>query len=168
VKRLFALLVALVLLTPRLQAFPFVDDPGVVYLLGTVNNVLKTIENIELALHLALQSGIRDIVREIGFPRDLFGGLDHTISEVRGIRGELQALSCAWQFSPRTALLRGLYLTPTRLCRGQFQAVWGGSIPGWDADWHEFRDYLGTLSTNIVTSRVDRVEGWRTLFPEME
>lgn len=167
-KRLLAFFLAFMLLTPCLHAFPFVDDPGVVYLLGIVNDVLKAIENVELTVHVTLQNGIRGILREIGFPHELFRSLDRTISEVVGIRGELQALSCAWQFSPRTAMLRELYFNPTRLCRDGFQAVWGRSIPVVDADRKEFRDYLGTLSTNMVSSRVDRVEGWRQLFPDME
>jgi hypothetical protein len=153
---------------PRAQAFPFLDDPAVVYGLGIVNELLQAIERVELTIHLALETGVKGIVRDLGFPGDLFGELRQTLSQVKGIRDELAALSCGWRFSSRTASLRDLYFSPRLVCRRGFQAVWGASSFGPDRDLEEFRDYVGALSTNMISGRVDAAEAWREQFPAIE
>jgi hypothetical protein len=157
----------LILLASLAHALPFLDDPGVVYGLQIVSDLLKAIEQAELEAALTLQKGIRGVVADVGFPPSLFGELHETLSTVRGIRGEITSLSCAWNFSARTAFLRNLYLGFQSLCRREFEGVWGHPI-GHDSDLEEWHAYLGTLSTNMVSGRVDRVEGWRGLLPAMQ
>ena len=163
---LAALLV--LLLASRVEALPFVDDPAVLKALAAVNDLLSSIERVELAIHLALERKIRGVVGDLGFPEGLFAEIQQTLSLVKGIREELQELSCGFRFSTRTALLRDLYFDPRRLCRRDFEAIWGGPPSGPDSELAEMREYLGSLSQNLVTERVDAVTSWRSEFPDME
>jgi hypothetical protein len=160
------LLVAL-LAAPSAGAFPFIDDPGVVYALQVVSQLLRSIEQAELATALVLQKDIRGLLADLAFPGALFAQLHETLSLVQGIRDEILSLACPWGFSARTSVLRNLYLSLGRLCRRDFEGVWGTPV-GRDADFEELRSYLGTLSTNMVSARVGREEGWRLMFPAME
>jgi hypothetical protein len=74
-------------------------------------------------------------------------------SQVFGIRREVESLACGWQFSPRTTLLRRLYLEPVKLCRPGFQAVFGEHA-GLDRDLHELADHTAVLTANQVSTRV--------------
>jgi hypothetical protein len=167
-KRAACALLLVAFLGSRVEAFPFVDDPAVLQALETVNELLGAIERVELAVHLALERSIRGVVRDVGFPEGLFSEIQQTLSLMTGIRGELQELSCAFRFSARTGLLRDLYFTPRRICRREFETIWGAPPPGPDRELQEMGDYLGSLSTNLVTERVDAVESWRAEFPDME
>jgi hypothetical protein len=151
----------------QVRALPFFDDPGVVYALAIVNGLLKTIEQAELTLQLSLQKGIRGLVADLGFPEGLFSELQETLGLVKGIRDEIAELSCGWKFSPRTLLLKDLYRELRILCRQQYEGVWGTPVGG-NQDLEEFRNYVGTLTTNMISERVDRSEGWRQMFPAME
>ena len=157
----------LLLLAPPVRALPFFDDPGVVYALGIVSDLLQAIQKGELAVQLTLQKGIRGLVADVGFPEGLFAEIQQTLSLVQGIRDEVTALSCGFRFSPRTSLLRDLLLGLHPWCRREFEGVWGSPV-GRSADLEGFRNYLGTLSTNLVSRRVDRAESWLQAFPAAE
>jgi hypothetical protein len=162
-----ALLCLLGLGALRAEALPIIDDPAVVYGLGLVNELLKEIEAIELTLQLALQRSIRGVLGDLAFPTDLFRGIEESLSALEGIREEMAALSCGWRFTPRTALLRSLSEKPTSLCRQGLASVFGFPV-GPDRDRDELASYLGTLTANSISTRIEGSESWRLLFPEME
>jgi hypothetical protein len=167
-RRVLIIALVLLLLAPGARALGFIDDPSVVYALEVVNNLLKAIEDVELAAHLTLQGEIKNLVRKIGFPAELFEPLEKVVSSVKGIRQEIEEISCDWQFSRRTSVLKDLYLAPFRLCRESFQAIWGTSQGRWDSDLHEFQDYEGTLSANLIAERARGVAGWQDIFASIE
>jgi hypothetical protein len=167
-KKTLALVLSVALLgAVPVRALPFIDDPAVVYGLGLVNDLLREIEAVELALQLALQGSIHGILGDLAFPFDLFRQIKQTLSTLEGIREEIAALSCGWRFSPRTSLLEGLSLHPSTLCREGFGSIFGFPV-GPDRDRDEIQNYVATLTANSISTRIDRSESWRLLFPDLE
>jgi hypothetical protein len=167
-RRVLGGVVVVALLSTSLGAFPIIGDPTTIYLLKVVENVLSTIQEIELAAQAISQGRIDTLVSGYAFPASVFRDISATIDQVHGIRDEIQQMSCDWQFSIRTGLLRDLNLRPLKLCRPSFQLIWGGSDNHWDADMQEAQDYVGTLTGNMISERVQAEESWRTVFPGME
>jgi hypothetical protein len=173
-RRSLAVLLVVMLVAASASAIPIFGDPDTAYLLEIVGGILKAIADVELTLQLATHHRIDLIVSHFAFPDapgpdgSIFLPIRQAIREVRGIRREIEALSCSWVFSPRTALLRGMLLHPLRICRSGFQLVWGSSERHWDADAQELQDYVGTLTANTVSARVDSERSWTKVFPDME
>ena len=163
-------LFASVLAAPPAAAIPFFGDTA--YLLRIIANLLRTIQQVQLEMQRGLQRRIDVLVSDVAFPsypgQSIFDPVHQVLGDVRGIRRELRELSCSWLFSPRTSLLRDRLLRPLRLCRPDFQLLWGSSERHWDADLHEVQDFAGVLTDNLVSARVDAEESWTALFPRME
>ena len=164
------LLLALLFAAPQASAIPFLGDTA--YLLRIIANLLRTIQQVQLEMQRGLQRHIDVLVSDVAFPsypgESIFDPIHQVLGDVRGIRRELTELSCSWLFSPRTALLRERLLRPLRLCRPDFQLLWGSSTRHWDADLHEIQDFAGVLTDNLVSTRVEAEESWTALFPRME
>lgn len=173
-RRVVAAALAVLLIASSASAIPIFDDPYTIYLLETVGNILRTVEDVELTIQLAIHHRVDVVLSHLAFPSgpgadgSIFEAIGQVIGQVRGIRREVQALSCSWVFSPRTALMRNLLLRPLKLCKPEFRFIWGTSQRHWDADAQELQDYVGTLTGNVISERVQDEEDWTALFPEME
>jgi hypothetical protein len=150
------------------QAFPFLDDPGVVLALRRVAELLDAIHQAELVAHLRLQRSIRGVVRQLGFPTELFEAIGATLGSMKGIRREIEEMACSWPLSSRTLRLRDLYLSSRALCRPDVQLLWGSSEGRADEGLGEFRDYMSALSLNMAGTRAGAVAHWEDIFPGME
>jgi hypothetical protein len=170
-KHLGALALVACLLTSPASAMPILG-PDTAYLLRIVANLLRAIQQVQLETQRGLQRRIDVLVSDVAFPsfpgESVFDPIHQVLGDVRGIRRELTGLSCSWLFSARTSLLRDRLLRPLRLCRSDFQLLWGNADRHWDADLHEVQDFTGTLTENVVSTRVEAEESWTSLFPRME
>lgn len=77
-----------------------------------------------------------------------------------------QTLSCGWNFSFRTEMLRDLFVYPVKLCRNGYRIVWGGHDTLPDADVHELFDWTSTLTHNLVQDRTIHEHGKSGELPE--
>jgi hypothetical protein len=117
----------------------------------------------------ALQVRYYNVIRNRAFPAHVFDPIVRTIGNITSIRKEVEALSCSWQFSPRTDLLRGLYLKPLKLCKPSFQSIWGSDERAPDADREALNDYVSTLSHNMMSERVEQEDfSWDRIFNQMQ
>lgn len=167
-RRTLAGAVLVALLATGARATPIIDDPYTIYLLRIVTNILNTIQQIELAAQALIQQRIDAVVSGYAFPGAVFQEIRQVINEVKGIREEVEGISCDWRFSTRTGLLRDMYLRPLKLCRPSFQLVWGSGEAHWDHDLQEVHDYVGTLTANMISERTQAEVGWRRVFPGIE
>lgn len=167
-RRTLAGVLLVALMASGARATPILDDPYTIALLKIVANILSTIQQIELAAQAAIQWRIDDVVSGYAFPGAVFQEIRQALDEVKGIRDEVEGISCGWRFSVRTGLLRDLYLRPLKLCRPTFQFVWGSGEEHWDRDLQEVQDYVGTLTANMVSERTEAEGSWRRIFPGME
>lgn len=156
------------LLAKNTAAIPIIGDPYTIFLLKVVANILTTIQQVEFAAQSIIQGKIDLLVSGYAFPGAVVRDIREAIDQVKGIRNEVEAISCDWRFSPRTSLLRDLYLAPPKFCRPSFQFVWGSGQGHWDGDLQEMQDQVGTLTANMVSERVDAEVGWRRVFPGLE
>jgi hypothetical protein len=167
-RHILAAAALVVVLATGAQAIPIFGDPYTIYLLKVVERILVTIQQIELVAQAVVQRRINDLVSGYAFPASLFREIHETIDDVKDIRDEVTAIACDWRFSERTGLLRDVYLRPLKLCRPSFQLLWGSGEGHWDADLQEMQDYVGTLTTNMVSERVEAEGSWRHIFPDMQ
>ena len=96
-----------------------------------------------------------------------FRAISATIAQVYGIRNEIAAIACGWQFSRRTMVLRDLYLRPSRLCRPSFRLVWGSPARTAESDVDELHDYVGSLTANQLSVRAEAEATWTRVYPEV-
>lgn len=167
-RRALAGVVLVVLLATNARAIPIIGDPYTIALLKIVANILSTIQQVELAAQAAIQWRIDDVVSGYAFPGAVFQEIRQALDEVKGIRTEVEEISCGWRFSVRTGLLRDMYLRPLSLCRPSFQFIWSSGEGHWDGDLQEIQDYVGTLTANMVSERTEAEGSWRRVFPGME
>ena len=96
-----------------------------------------------------------------------FRAIRATIAQVHGIRSEIAAIACGWQFSSRTALLRDVYLRPVRYCRPSFRRIWGSPARTASSDLEELHDFVGSLTANQLSSRAEAEATWTRVYPEV-
>ena len=98
------------LLATSAPAIPIFDDPYTIYLLRIVANILTAVQQVELAVQAVIQRRIDAVISGYALPASVLRDIGRTIDQVKSIRDEVEAISCEWRFSPRTSLLRNLYL----------------------------------------------------------
>jgi hypothetical protein len=125
-------------------------------------------EDVALARIIAILHGISSTMRDINdvirstrdtldavYPAEALSEIRQVFNEVRSIEGEITALSCDWRFSAPVqrfwdGIFRGL-----RLCKGEWQAVFGAPPRTALQDLDEYEDYQGVRRMNMVASRVE-------------
>jgi hypothetical protein len=147
------LLVAALLAAPA-QA-QFLPDPVQKKMLEEVKVILKAIEELRLRLQDRLQVRHYNRIRGYAFPVPLWNPIVQRIAPVVSIRRELQRLGCNWRFTPRTADLRRMLDEKLSFCRDSYQGTWGRHDPFWDQPVQEMNDYVGTMTANMISERVD-------------
>ena len=53
-------------------------------------------------------------------------------------------------------ILRDLMLKPVRLCRLDYQELWGAHDLFWDRDLQETHDYVATMTANMISERTEK------------
>ena len=166
--RLLVVALVALLLTRPAWPFPIIGDPDTAALLGVVETLLRTVTAVELAAQEIIQRRIDTLVSHVAYPASVVRSIGQTLRSITRIRDEAEALTCDWRFTSRTALLRDLNLGPLTLCKPSFQLAWGEDGGHWDSDLEEMHDYVGTLSANMLSHRVESEETWSQAFPAVE
>ncbi len=129
---------------------------GEVGWLAGIQCALQKIENYQLQQLGCLEKGIKRIETLRKYPEALLEPLVRirdVVGQVATLRQQVAGLSCAWRFSPRTALLKDLYLEPIRLCKPTLQRVFGSHASFADADVNEYLDWTSVVTRNLVAER---------------
>lgn len=154
-------------------AFPILDDPAVIAALNAVANALAFINNKLMKKQRQLHEAIDKIERNIAFPNWLgeqagvFHPIRHVVEEVKGIRKEVDQLSCGWKFSPRVEPFWKMAFTNGRVCRDEVRTLWGSAEGLPDADLHELSQYSTALTANMLAERSAKADLWEKTFRDM-
>lgn len=174
--RLVALAVAIGLaigVAPAAHAGFFLDDPAVVAALQAVASSLAFINNKLMKKQRTLHEEIDRIERNIAFPNWLglqagvFHPIRQVVEEVKGIRTEVENMSCGWQFSARVEPFWKMGLFNSRVCRDDIRGLWGTADGLPDADIHELGQYVSALTANMLAERAARAGYWEKTFRDM-
>ena len=136
------------------------------FLLRAINNV-ETLIRVEQEWIDRAQIATYNRYRFFFANNATFHAIQASIAQVQGIRREIDAIACGWQFSTRTSLLRDLYLHPVRLCRPTFRLIWGSPVRTVDRDVNELQDYMATLTANELSARSEAETTWTRVHPEV-
>jgi hypothetical protein len=136
------------------------------FLLRAINRV-ETLIRIEQEWIDRAQIGTYNRYRFFFANNAAFRAVQASIAQVQGIRREIEAVACGWQFSPRTTPLRDLFLHPTRLCRPTFRLIWGEPARTAGRDLDELQDYVATLTANELSARSEAETTWTRVYPEV-
>jgi hypothetical protein len=162
------LLLVLLLATPRpssADVIPIIEIINTV-ILAKINSVLSTLILYEEKLLDRANVDIYNRYRNFFATEGVLFPIQTALAEIRGIRNEVSGIACGWQFSPRTAVLRQLYLEPARLCRPSFQLIWGSNTAAVDRDLQELEDYVGVMTANQLATLSQSQETFARVFPD--
>ncbi|HKC11714.1 MAG TPA: hypothetical protein VKI41_06615 [Vicinamibacteria bacterium] len=129
---------------------------GEVGWLSGINCALRKVENFQFRQLRCLEGGVKRIETLRKYPEALLEPLvpiRDVVKEIATLRQQVASLSCGWQFSTRTELLKTLYLEPVRLCKVSLQRVFGSHSRFPDADLHEYLDWTSVVTRNLVAER---------------
>jgi hypothetical protein len=146
-----ALVAALLLgsLAPPASAGPG-EDAVLVQIIAVLRLIHSTLDSIRETV-----ATTRDTLH-LTYPLDALKRIGYFFEEVRSIKDEVSALSCGWRFSVRTQRLwKGLF-DGARLCKPEFQNLFGSSPEYVLQDLDEYYDYSATRRLNMVATRVER------------
>lgn len=133
---------------------PAAAGPGESAVLIQIIAILRTMHNTLKSIHLAVES-TRDTLNLV-YPARALRQIEHVFDQVRTIRDEVEQISCGWHFSQRTERLwEGLFVG-ARLCRPEFQSLFGAPPQYVLRDLDEYFDYSATRRLNMVGTRVER------------
>lgn len=133
-----------------------IADPVEAGLLAKIAAALQAIHEYRMRVMDKLQEQVYDRLHAYAFPRLLFDSIHTTTATVVDMRHELQRLTCDWPMSPRTRLLKDLMFKPVRLCRLDYQELWGAHDLYWDRDLQETHDYVATMTANMISERTEK------------
>lgn len=149
-------------------------DPVVIGLLKAIAKFIEVqIVQKKLTVQEILHGKIDRSLRNIAFPDHLgpqagvFHPIRHVVEEVKGIRKELDQLSCGWQFSPNVEPFWKMGFTNARVCRDEVRALWGRADGLPDADLHELGQYSTALTANMLAERSAQADLWEKSFREL-
>lgn len=133
---------------------PVSAGPGESAVLVQIIAVLRTMQTTLGHIREAMESTRASLNR--AYPFRTLNPILHVFDEVRSIRDEVEAISCNWRFSLRTQRLWEGLFRGTRLCKPEFQQLFGTSPSYVLQDLDEYFDYSATRRLNMVATRVER------------
>jgi hypothetical protein len=153
-RRMAAAMLVVILLSSPAQAV--IPDPVEAGLLAKIAAALEAIEQFRLRVLDKLHIETYNRIRGYAFPATLFGQLQASATAVIDIRRQIDRLGCSWPTTARTQGLREALLRRTTLCRAGHNDIWGSHERFWDAPIQEMNDYVGVMTANMISERVER------------
>ena len=118
-------------------------------IIDTLRKVHATLQDINTFVR-----STRDTLNLV-YPPAALREIKEVFGQVATIKDEVRELSCGWHFSMSVQRLWDGIFSGQRLCRPEWQAVFGAPPPSVFQDLDEFQDYQGVRRMNMVTSRVE-------------
>src|SRR5262249_52669604 len=157
-----AVVLALVLVA---RSEPARADPVEAALLNRIASILQAIERFRMEVLDKLEQKIQTRVHDYAFPIRAFDQIRAAATRVADIREEGRQLACDWSFSARTRVLQEALLRKLRLCRSGFEDIWGSHDGLWDEEIQEMDDYIGAMTTNMISERAEKTNtSWIRVF----
>ena len=126
-------------------------------MLAKISALLGTIERFRMLTLEKWQQQIQSrLAVRTRFRRALFKQVFVVTSGVDDIRRELDRLACVWPTAPRTNGLEDLLRERTTWCRKDYRHTWGSHDGLWDAELQEAHDYVGTMTANMISERIEK------------
>ena len=158
-------LIASLALSPGAHAQ--VSDPGMGVWLAKIQLWLETVLEPGLELYDEMQIQVYNNVRWVQYAKHATDAMRQLKASARGIRRELQDLSCQFDTSFRTDVLRGLWLGNFKFCKPSWTTVFGRDPYDLDSDRGALYDRTSALSYNQLSERFDAEHGsWDRVFNE--
>lgn len=109
----------------------------------------------------ATMARINDVLRKTRdtldavYPAEALQEIQQVFTQIRSIEDEVRAISCDWNFSlPIRRFWDGIF-GGRKLCKPEWQAVFGSPPASVLKDLDEYYDYQGVRRMNMVASRVE-------------
>lgn len=155
-RRVAVALLALAIAPPA-WADPF-EWAQLAAIIDTLHKVRTTLNDINTFVR-----STRDTL-DLVYPPGALREITQAFDEVATIKDEVRQLSCGWQFSASVQRLWDGIFGGLRLCKPEFQAVFGAPPASVFQDLDEYHDYQAVRRMNMMTSRVEAGEKNREFF----
>ena len=141
----FALALAI---APRAWAGPL-EWAQLAAIIDTLRKIHTTLQDINTFVR-----STRDTL-ELVYPPAALREITQVFDQVDTIKDEVKGLSCGWRFGVSVQRLWDGVFSGQRLCKTEWQAVFGAPPQSVLQDLDEFQDYQAVRRLNMVTSRVE-------------
>jgi len=146
----------LILLLARPALAVVIPDLVETGMLAKIAALLGTIERFRMLTLERRHQQIQTRLAAYAFPESLFKQVFVVTSRVADMRRELDRLACVWPTAPRTDGLEDLLRERTTWCREDYRQTWGSHDGLWDAELQEGHDYVGTITANMISERIEK------------
>jgi hypothetical protein len=126
------------------------ENAVLIEILGVLNTMRATLTKIREAV-----AATKDTLN-LTYPIRSLQEIRQVFDQVRTIHDEVQSLACGWHFSLRTQRLWDGLFGGVRMCKPEFQQLFGAPPTYVLQDLDEYFDYSATRRLNMVASRVER------------